>query len=808
MTDTLRYAWRSLRSRPGHAALAITIMTLGIGATTAVYAVAQAVLFDALPYRAAERVVFVWDTAKERPLTNLTPGRLLDLRDRATTLAGVAGIGHLSFTLTSSDVAERLAAASVSGNFFDVLQVTPALGRVFTASDADRRQVVLTDALWRTRFGSNRALVGSTIVLDREPYTVAGVLPRDFYWTTIATVPSPGPHPDMFVMAPAGDVPARPVAFSGDPRGDRRTGYLRAVARVKDGVSMASVQAELRTISAQLAREFPETDEGRSAVLVSAREQLLGGVEQPVMLLLAAASLLLAACCANVANLQLMRFSERTRDFVVQAALGADARRLGAQLTLEGTIVSAFAAVFGVAAAAGALASLERFVTVQIPRLASVSVDWRVAAVACALAAASAIGVAWIPILRVRRASAPSLRERDGTVRVSARARRLLVAAEIATAVVLVCGAALFSRSFAQLQRVDVGIRDVDRLLTFNLALEAGRRGLPAAERVAFYDEVLRRIATIPGVQHAATAATLPIGGDTFGSSAIVEGETAADAHAVGYQVVGPGWFATLGVPVLSGRDFTADDTGARGGVLMVNEAFASRFWPGQPAVGRRVKLDPAGEWMTVVGVTGNLRHVGPRQPPRPEVYEPQAQRSISFTVVAVRTAGDPLAIVEPVRRAVASVDRGQPISGVATMGAHLRRAQAEMRSLWSMTTMFGALALVIAALGVYGAIGFTVAQRMREFGVRLALGASPAQLGRHVLAETLMTTAAGVVTGVVLTALGARVVGSLLFETTTADPVSYVTATLSVTAVAVVAGAVPAFRAMRADPVSVLRAI
>jgi putative ABC transport system permease protein len=807
MPNDLKYAWRALRARPGYAALSMLILTLGIGATTAIYGAAHAVLFAALPYAAPDGIVFVWDRAPERPLTNLTPGRLVDLQVRGRSFDGLAGLGHLSFTMTGVGTPERLAGASVSANFFDVLGVVPSRGRVFHAGETDRYQVVLSDALWRRRFGADPALVGSALTLDGRSYTVSGVLPPDFYWTTITPTPTAGPHPEMFAIAPDNDLPGLPVAYDGDLRQNRSTGYLRGVARLRRGVTLEQAQAEVAALSLQLAVEHPRTDERRSVVLVSATRQLLGPVRAPVLLLLAAAALLLAASCANVANLQLIRLAERSRDLLVQTALGAEPRRLARQLVLEASILAASGGIGGLAVGSVALRVLKAVVPMEIPRLAHATMDWRAGVCAVLLATACGIAIALLPLVRIARGQAMAAADRSRTSRVSSRTRRILVAAEVATAVVLVSGAVLFGESFARLQRVDVGIQGVDRLLTFNLVLGGDRRTLPGPERVAFYDLVLDRIRAIPGVEHAAVAATLPIGGDDFGTSVIAEGHEAEDPRAVGYQVVGTDWFATLGVRLLRGRDFTSADTGAQGDVVLVNQAFAEEFWPGADAVGRRVRDGRDDEWMTVVGVVENLRHLGPKRPPRPELYEPQYQRSFSFTAVAVRTAGDPHAIVEQVRHIVASLDRGQPISSVATMGEHLRRAQAETQSLSSLTALFGVLSLVIAALGVYGAVGFSVAQRMREFGVRLALGAAPRQIGAQVVRETLATCTLGVIAGTMLALAGARLVRALLFDTPPTDVFAYGTTALAVALTALLAAALPSRAAMSADPASVLRA-
>lgn len=806
MSHALTHAWRRLRARPAYVALSVLILALGIGAGAAIWSVSNAVLFDALPYADPERIVFVWDSTPQRPVTNLTPGRLIDLRTRARSFEGLAGIGHVSLTLTGGGLPERFPGASVSSNFFDVLGVKSALGRVFHDGETDRRLVVLSHALWQRRFGGRSDIVGASLTLDGRPHTVVGIMPRAFYWTSITVSPSAGPHPELWVIAPENELPGLPAAYAGDLRLNRRMGYLRGVARLRAEVSIEQARADLGDLSRRLAQEHPETDRGRGSVLIPARQQLLGHVRLPVAVLLVAAALLLAASIANVSNLQLMQLAARKRELAVQSALGAGPARVARELVLESALVTAAGALAGAAAGSVALRGLKALVPLDVPRLDQAAIDPVSMAALFFLASFAGAVVAISPLMTRSAATSITTGDRSGTMRVSTRTRRTLVAAEVATAVVLVTGAVLFGRSLSQLQRVDVGIPDVDRLLTFNVVLSGDRRAMPSPQRVAFYEALVDRVRALPSVRRAATAATLPIGGDDFGTLVTIEGRPQQEPSAAGLQVVSAGWFDTLGMPLLSGRDFTPGDTGERGKVVIVNRAFADQHWPNQDALGRRVRTGANDPWSTVVGVVADIRHLGPKRPPRAEVYVPQYQESFSFTAVAVRTAGDPRSIVEQVRREVAALDPSQPISSVATMGEHLRRAQAETRALWALTALFGTLAVVVAALGVYGAVAFSVTQRMREFGVRLALGAAPRQVGAQVLAETLSTAAAGVAAGIVAAFICSRAMQALLFETAPTVPMAYVASGGALAAIAALAAWLPARGAMRADPAAVLR--
>jgi predicted permease len=763
-----------------------------------------------LPYADPARVVFLWDSSPDRPVTNLTPGRFLDFTTRLNALDDLAAVGHLSVTLTGTGLPERLSGASVSSNFFDMLGVEPLAGRVFHAGERDRLQVVLSEGLWRQRFGADPTLVGRAVVLDGRPWTVAGVMPASFYWPAITAQPSRATAPELWLLAPDNELPGMPVAYQGDLRQNRTIGYLRAVGRIAAGSNVETARAEIGAISRQLQQEHPDTDGDRQAILFTAREQLLGHVRMPVFLLLGAATLLLAASCANVANLQLMRLTERSRELRIQAALGASPASLAAQLLAEAAIVGGAAALVGGALGAGTLKALRAFAAIDVPRLGAVRLDSEVFVSACVVALAGSALVALLPLLRLRRDSAITSGERASTTRVSTRSRRWLVGAEVATAVALACGAILFGESLARVERVDIGIAGVDRLLTFDVVLAGAGRSATPSQSLQFFEQVLERVRALPGVSHASAAATLPVGGDDFGTSVIAEHSRRIGSQAeplpVGYQAVGSDWFETLGVRLLQGRAFSAADGPGRPPVLIVNRALAETLWPGQDPLGRRLRTDADGPWMSVVGVVADLRHLGPRHPPRPEIYQPLSQRSFSFAAFAVRVNGDPYALVEPTRREVAALDPGQPISNVKTMGEHLRRAQAESRALSWLTALFGMLAMVVAALGIYGAIGFSVAQRTREFGVRLALGASPRQVGCAVVGETLLTTSGGLGVGLLFAAAGSRALQSLLFDAPPVQATAYAGSTLLLAAIALLSGLAPARRAMRANPASVLR--
>ena len=643
--------------------------------------------------------------------------------------------------------------------------------------------------------------------MNGRPRLVVGVMGPDFYWPAITAEPGRVDSPLIWAMADETDVPDGATRSGADPRLDRNTSYLRAVARLAPAVDFAAARRDVAAIAENLAREHPRTDANRSATIVTAAEQLFGSVTRPMTMLVAVTLLVVLVAAANVANLLLIRLAGRGRELAVRFALGATRGRVIRQLAVEGLMLAAAGALLGIGVAELSFGTIARIAPDTIGRLDRLALDFRPLGLSLLVTLGTGLLLGLIPgfgLLRRGRALSAGTR---GDVSVTrSRLRQTLVAAEVALALVLVVGAVLFGDSLLRLRRVDVGF-DPARLLTFDITRGGGSAEGNMSSR---FNEMLRRIRAVPGVTTAAGAATLPIGGDDFGTRLTIEGQPPPRPGAeprIGYQLVTPDWFDTLGLR-LRGRDFTPADDGTHGQVIIVNDTFARSAWPEGEALGRRVRKgrNPANPWMTVVGVVSDVRHSGPARAARPEVYEPYSQTSLSFMAVAVRTAGDPMAVVSSVRRAIADVDPDQPIANVSTMETHLANAYGDLRFLSTLTLGFAGLALMLAALGVYGVVGATTAQRLREFGVRIALGATPRGLVRLVFSSGMMTVGAGILSGTILALVLGRAVGSLLFETTPADPAVYVTAALVLLAAAALASWIPARRAARTDPVNVLR--
>ena len=805
------YGARSLWKAPGFTATAVLTLALGIGANTAIFSVVDSVLLRPEPYRESDRLVFVWSTSETLPHEPLTPGRLIDFREQLTSLGALAGISHLWFNFSDGGDPERLAGASVSSSFFDILGVPALLGDPFHAGRADDRAAVISYALWMRRFAGDAGIVGRQVTLNGKARTIVAVMPRQFEWPAITAASGSSPARDVWVPAAVRDVPRTPADDPNlDLSGNRRMGYLRAVGRLKDGVSVDQARQEAGMVAARLARQHPQDEGARGATVIPLRTQMVGHVERPMLVLVGGVGFVLAIACANIAGLLLARGAARRREIAVRLALGASRSRILRQLLTESTILALISAGLGVVVSWWALRWLVALSPSGVPGIEHASLDGRVLGFTGVLAIATGLLCGIVPAWQ---GSAGNLTgdlgdgARTSTGPRVGRTRDLLVVSEIAVALVLLIGAGLLLRSFSALARVDTGI-DTANLLTFNLVL-SGDRARDPAYQTAFYDAALRDLSSIPGVRDAAAAVTLPIGGDDFAAGYIAEGQPApvpGQEPRAGFQVVTPGYFRTMGIPIVAGRDFREGDTASAPAVALVNETFARTTWPQGDAVGRRIKVGRDGGWMTVVGVTGDIRHLGPARPPRPEFYRPHAQQSFSFMAFVIRTQGEPHAVVPAIRAAVRRLDVRQPISDVKTMEEHLARALSRPRFMSTLLAAFGALALVLAIVGIYGVMAYAVAQRTREIAIRTALGAHGRDVARMVLAKAAWLAALGVSTGLAAAFALSRVLAGLLFGVEATDPATYIAVAGILSAVALLAAAVPARRAARIDGAQVLR--
>lgn len=803
-------ALRLHRKHPAGALAIVLILGTAIGLNTALFSMMRGVLLRPLPFAHEDRVVFLWATVGTRQSQPLAPGRALDLGRRSADLESSALIGHISMNVTGIGPAERWYGASVSSTFFDVLGAPVALGRAFSGADANRDVVVLSDRLWRQRWHGDPSIIGTSVIMNGRPRQIVAVMPPDFYWPSITAETSAVDPPLFWTCAVRSEVPERPTASPEDATLDRRTGFVRLVARLKPGVSIPHAQASLDAVAADLSREYPATDAGVGVGIVGAREQLFGPVERPMLFIWLASALVVLGACVNVGTLLLVRQSARRREFAVRSALGAGRGRLTRQLICESVVLSVAGGALGVVLAYGGLRALVAAAPASVGRLDQVSIDGVILAAALVLSILVGLALGSLAAAGLwRDRSADDLRGAGTAEPNRARLRKMLVGAEAALAVLLVVGAALFGESLVRLYRVDLGF-DTHNLLTFNVAL-SGEGSESPARQAQFFERLLERMRAVPGVTAAAAAVTLPIGGDDFGGRLYVEGRplpVRGSEPRLGYQSVEPGWFTTLGMRVVEGRDFSRTDSATSQPVIIVNRALAQLLWPGASPIGQRVRdsrvsNDPP---MEVIGVVGDVLHNGPSAPARPEFYRPFPQDPFSFMAVALRTSGRPESFAGAVRAAVTELDPAQPISAVSSMDAHLERAYGRSRFLASLTILFGALALLLAVVGVYGVASVSVAQRSREFGVRTALGATPAQLIRDVLSDSLKPVSIGAAAGLVAAIAASSAARALLFGTPPTEVSAYAFAVAMLVGAAAAGTLIPARRAARIDPVRALR--
>ncbi len=580
---------------------------------------------------------------------------------------------------------------------------------------------------------------------------------------------------------------------------------------MKDGVTIEQAQREADLVAGRIGQAHPDTDGARRAAVVPLRTQFYGHVQRTLLVLVGAVTLVLAIACANVASLLLGRATARRKEMAIRRALGAGLGRVVRQLLIESIVLAAAGAACGLLLAWWAQSALIAFSPSDILRMQGARIDPVVLAFTAALAILTGLLVGIVPALQAARDEVTADLHEGGTrssegLR-SARSREVLVTLQLAVAVVLVVGAILLLRSFFALQRVDTGI-DTRNLLTFNMFLSGPRAG-DQSKQIAFYEETLTRLTRLPDIAAAGAAVTLPIGGDDFSASYTIDGHAqpaTGREPSAGYQVVTPGYFGAMGIPILAGRDF--DSTDLRGGVpvVLVNQALAAREWPGENPLGRRMRLGPDDPWMTVVGVVGDIRHLGPSVPPRPEFYQPHTQRSFSFMAFVVRTRHDPAAVVPFIRSEITQLDPAQPISNVATMDEYLSRALSRPRFMSTLVTAFGMLALALSMVGVYGVMAYSVTQRRREIAIRIALGAQGGTVVGMIISKTMWLAAIGVAAGLAGAAVFTRALSGLLFEVRASDTGAFVMAALLLGSAAIAAGAIPAVRASRIDGVDALK--
>jgi len=800
----LRYAVRTFVRAPAFTLLAILTIAIGVGANTAIFSVVNATLLRPLPFPRATDLVLVSSANRQtrQSFSNTNAANFLDWRVRNHSFTGMAGFRESSVTLSSGDHPERLPAVMVNANFFDVLGVKPALGRAFTAADevhGAERVAVISDALWRERFGGRPDIIGQAARFDDEPYTIVGVAPPhvDYPGKARLWIPPHWPVPDDPLLPP-----------SQDPSTDRSHGYFSAIARIKPGVTFAAAAADMDTVAAGLERDFPNSDQNAGVVLTALRDDLVvADVRSTTLLLFGAVALLLLIAAANVSGLLMARATARHQEMAVRIAIGATRRRILAQLLTESVLLATFGGAAGVLLAMWMVAGLIEFSPTDLTVAGDVTIDTTVLLFGLATSTLTGLLFGLAPARQLSRLNVnEDLKQsaRGGSGATQRRVRAVLVAGEIALSLVLLVAAGLTIRSFIQLQRVPAGFNP-ENVLTVTISPPPTHYGTQAL-RADFWERTLQALRDTPGVQRAAATSRLPLlPGNSTRGLAIREIPASAQPTA-DYRTASPDYFDVMGIPILRGRAFSDADREERPPVAILSSQAAQRFWPGRDPIGQHFQINVPGPEIAVVGVAGDVHSASLEAAPQPTVYVPYRQDAFPFMTFVIKSPLGASGLTGAVRAAVWTVDKNQPVGALLTMDERLSHSLVRRRYSVTLLSAFGATAVLLAAVGLYGVLAFVVSQRRREIGVRIALGATARDVIADVLGHGLRLAALGMVTGLVLALAVTRLMSSLLFGISPTDIATFAGSALLLTVIAVAASFIPALRASRVDPLVALR--
>ena len=809
----IRYGLRVMRKNPGFIAIAVFALALGVGANTAIFSVVNAILINPINYENPDQLVMVWEKSA-KPGVGQIPTSLANFTDLRTDNKSFEDLGAFSdsnFNLTGGDQPERLIGVKVSASLLSLIGIKPLHGRLFLSGEDQpqaSRVLILSNPLWQRTFGANPNIVGQTVALNGDSYTVVGIMPPDYkfppaFSATVAASQYAMPNADLWVP-----LTPEPVLIPRDIRA------LFMIGRLKPGVTPAAAQAEMNVIAGRLQKEYPAVDADMQVDVVPLRQQITGDIRLALLVLFGAVGCVLLIACANVANLLLAKSSGRQKEVAIRTALGATRLRIIRQLLTEGMLLGLAGGLLGSLLAILVLRQLVIFSPVNVSIPTNIGVDWKVLAFTLSLSLFTSFVFGLAPALQASKLDLNETLKEGGRGNSGGskanHLRSLLVITEIALALVLLIASGLMIKSFLRLQNVNPGFNP-ENLITLEMQLPENKY-LDSERQAIFQQQLVQRIAQVPGVQSVGTVDNLPFSGNELNAGWGIEGQpplSATERPRAFLRNVSPNYFEAMGIPLRKGRAFADSDNANTPGVAIINETAARRFWPNQEPLGKRFKrgrLETQNPWMTVVGVVAPVSHTALQVASQPEVYLPfQQNPGLNLTLVA-RTTSDPKAFAGAVRREVSALDKDLPVSNMKFMDEIIGKSVAQPRVYALLLGIFAGLALILASIGIYGVMSYSVTQRIHEIGIRMALGARPVDVLKLVVKQGLALALVGVFVGLIVSLALTRVLASQLFGVTPTDPVTFTAISVLLILVAVIACSIPAVRATKVDPMIAVR--
>ncbi|MFY9609354.1 MAG: ABC transporter permease [Blastocatellia bacterium] len=805
LLQDLRYAIRTMTNNRAFTAVAVLALALGIGANTVIFSVVNAVLLRSLPFPDPDRIIMVFESDLQKPSQEaIAAANFLDWRDQNQVFENMAAYREETFNLTGTDRPERAAGVVSTADLFPVLGVTPILGRVFRADEENLgggRVAVISQNLWERRFASDPNVIGQKLASNSESLTIIGVMPAGFRfpWESDLWIP-----PRQFV-------PEHVLNPTVNMSANRDSHYLSAIARLKPGQTLQQARANMDAVARRLEEQNPNENGGRGVSLATLREQSVGDVRPTLLVLFGAVGFVLLIACANVANLLLARAATRQKEIAIRTALGATRFRLVRQLLTESVLLALLGGGFGSLLAMWGIGPLISLMPSGIHGAKDIGIDGLVLGFTLAVSLLTGVVFGLFPALQATKSDLnESLKEggRGGSAGARRnRARSLLVVSEIALSMVLLIGAGLMTRSFIRLEQVNPGF-ETRNVMTMRLSLPAAQYP-DSRRRAAFFQQVIQRLQSIPGVQSGAAISRLPLTPGNSGRGVTIAGRVtdgSGEGPSADYRVISADYFSVMGVPVFKGRSFTEADNSDAPPVAVINETMAQRYWPGEDPLGQRMRIEDDDPWMEIVGVVGTVKHFGLDSKSRPEFYVPYPNDPWPFMTAVIRSTSNPTSLADAMRNAVWAIDKDLPVPDIKTMEQLLSGSVAGRQFNMLLLGTFAAVALVLASVGIYGVMSYSVTQRTHEIGIRMALGARQSDVVKLVVGQGVILALIGVGIGLAGALALTRVLASLLFEVGTTDPATFLAISILLTGVALGACFVPARRAAKVDPLIALR--